>query len=269
MEIAEIKIKSSLILFTIILVNAIGVLLRYLNLDCYFIFFGFRFYLSLFLPLIIIFRSTLFPKLKEILIRPKYNETFQPLGWIFLPLILVLLVLYFTKKIEIGDPDYFYEFGLSSIFDFPIYLIWNLPQLLMFFTFLFFIQSTFNSQFRYTFFIILFLFAYEFVPLDKSKFDIIGLLSLLLMSASLSFLIKYFQNIYWISIFTFTVLWGGLLAFGSNSKIMIHLLFAAQYQSWDGFFEVAKNWGSYLLPTQLAFTLIFISITILIKKSNK
>ncbi len=265
---ADIKIKSTSIIIVIVLVNAIGLLLRYYDLDRYFIFIGFRFYLSLFLPIIIIFRSNIFSKLKEILSHPKYNKTYQPLGWIFIPIILVLAILYFTKKIDVGDPDYFYEFGLSSVFDFPIYVIWNLPQLIMFFTFLFLIQTSLKFPFAQTLLIILLLFIFEFIPIDKSKFNIIDLVSLLLIASSISFLIKYFQNIYWISLFTFIVLWSGMLAFGSNSETMIHLLFAAHYQSWDGFFEVAKNWENYLQPVQLAFTLILISISVLLRKSN-
>ena len=132
MDNIEIKIKFSQIVIAVIIVNAIGLSLRYFDLDRYLIFIGFRFFLSLILPLLIVIRYSLFSKLKEILKQPKYNKTFQPLGWIFIPLIIVLIVLYFTKRIDVGDPDYFYEFGLSSIFDYPIYLIWNLPQLLFF-----------------------------------------------------------------------------------------------------------------------------------------
>ena len=264
----EIKIKFSQIIFAIIIVNAIGLSLRYFDLDRYLIFIGFRFYLSLILPLLIVTRYSLFPKLKEILKQPKYNKTFQPLEWIFIPLIIVLIVLYFTKKIDVGDPDYFYEFGLSSIFDYPIYLIWNLLQLLFFVGFLILIQPTLKLPLLQTLLIILSLFAFEFIPMNKIKNDYLDLASFLFISLSVSLLVKYFQNIYWISIFIFTVLWSSLLAFGSNSQMMIHLLFAAQYQAWDGFFEVVKGLSIYLLPAQLALTALIISISAFFKKSN-
>ncbi len=260
------KIGFSTIVIAIILVNAIGLLLRYFNLDRYIIFFGFRFYLSLILPFIIIFRYSILPKLKEILAYPKYNKTFQPLGWIFLPLIIVLMVLYVTKRIDVGDPDYFYEFGLSSIFDYPIYILWNLPQLLLFGSFLILIQPTLKFQFSLTLLIILFLFAFEFIPLNKMKVNYFDLSSFLFLAVSFSLLIKYFQNVYWISIILFTILWSNLLSFGSSSQTMIHILFAAQYQSWEGFFEVSKDLQMYLLPAQLALTMIVISLSVLIRK---
>ncbi|MCL5027646.1 MAG: hypothetical protein M1480_01365 [Bacteroidetes bacterium] len=268
MNIADKKINFSFIAFTIIVVNATGLLLKYFDLDRYLIFVGFRFYLSFTLPLIIVVRYYLFPKLKEILIHPKYNKTFQPLGWIFLPLIIILIVLYFTKKIDIGDPDYFYEFGLSSIFDYPIYVIWNLPQLLFFVGFLILIQPALKFPFSQTLLIILLLFAYEFIPLNKIKVDYFDLISFVFISTSVSLLIKYFQNIYWISLFIFTVLWSALLSFGSNSQTMIHILFAAQYQTWDGFFDVVKGWGTYLLSAQLGITLFVVSLSALLKKSK-
>ncbi len=263
----EKNIKLFTVVLVIFLVNAFGLILRYFELDRYIILFGFRFYLSLTLPFLIIIRFAA-PKLKELFIHPSYNKTFQPLGWIFLPLIILFSVLYFTKKIDIGDPDYFYEFGLSSIFDYPIYIVWNLPQLLMFSSFLILIQPAIKFRFSNSFLVILFLFAFEFIPFNKTKINFIDLSCLLLLSISVSFLIKFFQNVYWISIIVFTILWTNLLAFGNSSQAMIHLLFAARYDSWDGFFEIPKNWQSYLLPAQLAFTTIIISFSTLFKKSK-
>ena len=123
------RVKIVTIILLVIIVNALGLSLKYYKLDAYIIFIGFRFYLSLALPFILIYRNSYLGKIKQIVLHPEYNKTFQPLLWILLPLVLILASLFFTKQVAVGDPDYFYEFGLSSIFDYPIYIIWNMPQL--------------------------------------------------------------------------------------------------------------------------------------------
>ncbi len=256
------------IIFAIILVNAAGIVLRYFALDSYIILIGFRFHLSLVLPFLLILMNINTAKLKQELLHPLYNKTIQPLSWIFLPLIILLAVLFILKKIEIGDPDYFYEFGLSSVVDFPIYLIWNLPQLLMFASFLLLIQPSLKFKSASTALIIFLLFIFEFIPLGNTKFDLIDFVSLLLASISMGMLVKYFQNIYWLAISIFTIFWLNLLAFGTDSAAMIHILFASQYESWDGFFDVAKNLHSYLLPFQLFVTMVIIYFSSL-KKNSK
>ena len=262
------KINLPQIILAIILVNAAGLVLNYFNLDSYIILVGFRFHLSFVLPFLLILMNINTTKLKQNLLHPLYNKTFQPLSWIFLPFIILLAVLFILKKIEIGDPDYFYEFGLSSVVDYPIYLIWNLPQLLMFTAFLILIQPSLKFQSLSTMFITFLLFVFEFIPLHKAKLDVIDLVSLLLASLSIGFLVKYFQNIYWLAVIIFTIFWENLLAFGSGSPAMIHILFASQYESWDGFFDVAKNLHSYLLPFQLFITMVIINLSSL-RKSSK
>ena len=256
------------IIIAIILVNAAGILLRYFALDSYIIFVGFRFHLSFILPFFLILWNLNSEKLKQAFLHPDYNKAFQPLGWIFLPLIILLAALFLLKKAEIGDPDYFYEFGMSSIVDYPIYLIWNFPQLLMFAAFLILVQPSIKFRIIYTSLITFLLFAFEFIPLGKAKFDLLDLTSLLLTSIFVALLIKYFQNIYWLAITIFTIFWVNLLAFGSNSPALIHILFASQYETWDGFFDVAKNLHSYLLPFQLIVTVIIIYFSSLRKSSS-
>jgi hypothetical protein len=205
---------------------------------------------------------------KKIFVNPDYNKTFQPLGWIFLPLILLLGSLFLFKQIEIGDPDYFYEFGLSSIIDYPIYFIWNLPHLLMFVLFLIFLQPAVKYNFLYSFLITFACFIFAFVSFDKIKPDYLDISALVLILASALLIVKYFQNIYWLSIILFTIIWCNILAFGSTSQMLIHMLFASKYQSWDGFFEVSKNIRQYLLPLQSGITLVLIACSVLIRKTK-
>ncbi len=247
-------------------VNAAGFLLRHFNLDTYIILIGFRFQLAMVLPLLIYFRKSDLPKLKKYFTHPSYNGTLGPLGWIFLPLVIVLGLLFILKKAELGDPDYFYEFGMSSIIDYPIYLVWNLPQLFCFAAFVMLVTSeNFKSVFMPAVLIVV-NFAFEFVPAGKDKMSFQLILSAVFISLSAALLLKYFRNIYWISIILFTILWSGLLAFGSGSTEMIHLLFASQYQAWDGFFDVSKNLVSFVMPAQAALTALFIFISVRLRK---
>ncbi len=254
------------LILAIVIVNAAGILLRYFNLDTYIIITGFRFNLSLLFPLFLFLNSNQFHNTKNIFALPLYKKTFQPLAWIFLPLLILLAVLYLTKNITAGHPEYFYEFGLSSIVDYPIYLVWNFIQLAAFGVFLILAVSTFKHKFILTIIIILFLFAYFFVPVNKVRFDFINLLSLFLSTIIVSIIINYFQNIYWFCIVIFTIFWSNLLAFGSGSKMLIHILFAANYSGWGGFFIVNKSFSDYLLPVHLGLTVLLLAASIRNKK---
>ncbi|MDR3628367.1 MAG: hypothetical protein P4L45_16100 [Ignavibacteriaceae bacterium] len=262
------KVKITLIILSVLIVNTGGLLLKYYGFDAYIIFAGFRFYISLVLPFIIVYSNSRLGILKNSLVHPPYNKTFQPLGWIFLPLIIMLASLYVFKQIEIGDPDYFYEFGLSSIIDYPIYIIWNLPQLLLFGLFLVVIQPALKFNLFYLFLTAMSCFIFAFIPLDKSAPDFTGIISFLFIIASAVLILKYFQNVYWYSIIIFTIIWGNILAFGSSSPTMIHLLCASKYNSWDGFFDVSKNIHQYLLPIQLAITFVFIVFSVINRKTK-
>jgi hypothetical protein len=262
------RVKIVTIIFIVILINAAGLLLKYFGLDSYIIFAGFRFYLSLILPFLIVFRHSQLGSIKEKLIHPEYNRTFQPLGWILLPLLILLASLYFSKQIDIGDPDYFYEFGLSSVIDYPIYIIWNLPQLLMFALFLILIQPTVKSNCVISFFIAAACFIFAFVTFNKTKPNYFDIVSVMFILASAVLILKYFQNVYWFSIIVFTVVWTNILAFGSSSQTMIHLMFASQYNTWEGFFDVGNSVRQYLLPAQLGIAFILIAVSALLKKTN-
>jgi hypothetical protein len=253
-------------LLAIVIVNAAGFLLNYYGLNAYIILVGFRFYVSTALPIFFVFRYSQVREIKESLLHPVYNKTFQPLNWILLPSVLLIAALFLLKKIAPGDPDYFYELGLSSVIDYPIYFIWNLPQLLMFALFLIFIQTSLKQSAGLSFIIAVSLFWFEFVQSGEIKVNYFDLASLIFIVGSAVLLVKYFQNVYWFSIIMFTALWSSFLAFGTNSSIITHMLFAARYDSWDGFFEVDNNIRPYLITIQLGLTLLLISISALYSK---
>ena len=256
-------VKNTLsILTAIAVIDTAGILLRINHLDTYFILFGFRFQLSFVVPIFFVLKKENLSRIKSALTSPGYKKKLQPLIWVFVPFIIVCTVLYFTKIIEIGDPEYFYEFGLSSIFDLPVYLVWNFPQLLLLVLYIVIIQADIKESIPLTSLIIIMLFAYQFIPFGKEHFYYPGIIALIITAVSAAFLLRYFSNVYWICITIFMIFWLNFLAFGLDSQMMIHILFAARYSEWAGFFEVKKTYGQYILPLQLIITFIFIYINI-------
>ncbi len=248
------KLKIVPLLALIIFVNAAGFLLRYFGFETYIIIIGFRFHFAILISFLFSISGFNSYELKKYFISPRYTKIPGPVIWIIIPPIIVFLLLYVFNDVKIGDPQYFYEFGLSSIFDYPVYLIWNFIQLWMLFVFLKYAVRNSKIIFSKTSLIIFFLFLFEFVPLKLKEPDYPSFIALALCSISGGLLIKYFSNIYLFAITIFTVFWCSFLLFGSESKEIINLLFASQYTGWEGFFATNKNIIQYLFPAQLFLT---------------
>jgi hypothetical protein len=266
------KINFLHIILVILVVNTAGFLLKYFELDNYIILLGFRFHLSLVLPFLLIIKKIDLSYLKRVFLKPEFKGKFFLILWIILPVTIIFLSLYLSNKIKLGDPEYFYEFGLSSIFDFPIYLIWNIPQLLFLFLFLIIISES-RSRFFIASNLLPFLFVYEFILIDENSinyfylFNGIGInyfdLSIVIISAlCCGLILQFFQNVYWFSILFFSLFWINLLAFGSKSEKLINLLFASQYSEWEGFFVVSKEYNQYTLIAHIVLLLILLTLSI-------
>jgi hypothetical protein len=259
----QLHIKIWKLILAIIIVNAAGLCLRYFNLSTYIIIIGFRFHISFVLPFIIVFSSDFLPYIKRSFLSPEWDNAFFFLLLIILPLLIEAGGLFIHQKIDIGDPDYFYEFGISSIADYPIYLIWNFPQMILFFFFLVSVSSISKFKFLTVAAVIFFLFAFELVSINKTIIPFRDLGILISCCLIYSILINYYRNIYWFGVSLFTLLWLAILAFGSSSKTMINLLFASQYNNWEGFFEVMKDYIPFTLPVYFGIALIISCITCL------
>jgi hypothetical protein len=265
----QLNIKIWRLILAIILVNASGLCLRYFNLSTFIILFGFRFHISFVLPFMIVFNSNFLPYIKRSFLRPEWRKVSIYLFLILLPLLIEAGGLYILQKIDLGDPEYFYEFGISSIADYPIYLIWNIPQIILLFFFLASVSSRSRFRFITVAIVIFFLFAFELVSINKAII-LYGELGILIScSVIYSILINYCRNIYWFGISLFTLLWLAILAFGSSSKTMINLLFASQYDNWDGFLEVVKDYIPFTLPVYFGIALIISCVAcLLFRKRN-
>ena len=266
------KPSFSLILFIIILVNALGYFLRYFEYNTYFILLGFRFHIALFLPLILILRKGQRIIFKQTFLEPRYKGKFLPLLWILIPLLVISVSPFLAEIIKEGDPEHFYEFGLSSLFDYPIYLLWNFPQVALFYLFLVSASSGKKNIIIIMLSLIFFLFVFEFIPLKFNAEPVLnysGLCALFLTAFICSILIKFFENIYWFSISVFTILWIYFLAFGTKSALIVNILFASRYKSWEGFLISDKEITPYLLLFYLMLIIIMIFIALPLRRSSK
>ena len=252
----QLNIEIWKLILAIILVNTTGLCLRYLNFNTYLIIIGFRFHLSFVIPFIVVFNSNFLPFIKSSFIRPVRRNAFFYFALIILPIFIEAGSLYIFQKLELGDPEYFYEFGISSIADYPIYMIWNFPQMVFLYFFLASVSSVSRFKFLTVALVIFLLFVFEFTPMNKSSILYSELGILISCSVICSILINYYRNIYCFGISLFTLLWLAILAFGSNSKTLINVLFASQYSSWEGFFEVVKDYSQITLLVYFVIALI-------------
>lgn len=271
--------KKNFLLFflVIIIVNAAGILLKYFQLDTYFIFIGFRFHLSLLISFLCILNYIDFASVKEMFIRPSKQRFVFILILSLLPLLFIPLDMFILKQFKVAEQDYFFEFGLSSIVDYPIYLIWNTPQLFMFFIFMNTIIPSPKYKFIKALLVIFFLFFYEIFPIDSkinfaeinyTEINYSGFVSCFFAVLLTGLFISRIKNIYLFALVLFSVLWGTVLSFGTNSKTVINILFATHYESWSGFIAPGKKfeYAEYLLPAYLFVLLIF---SIFVLKKNK
>jgi len=261
-------IKIWKLILAIIIVNALGLYLSWSHLNTYIIILGFRFHLSFVLPFIMVYNSNFLSYIKRSFLKPEWRKISFYLFLILLPLLIEAGSLYILQKLDLGDPEYFYEFGISSIADYPIYLIWNFPQ--MIFLFFFLVSVSFKSRFRFITVagVIFLLFAFELAFTDNIilLFWRIGVLTS--CSIIFSILINYYRNIYWFGISLFTLFWLVIMAFGSSSKTMINLIFASQYNNWDGFFEIGKNYIPIALPVYFGIALLITCVAYLFYRKH-
>lgn len=257
----------------IIITNAIGFLLKNFGFDRSFTLLGFRFHLSLVLPFFLVFiKKDYLSILKNYFVHPGNKNYLLAFSFIFFPALIIPLLLFLFNSAAIGDPDYFYELGMTSILDYPVYLLWNLPQLLMLSSFL--IISTHGKKYKQPLFfiILLSLFLYEFIPLEKSSLPLlIDAGTYFLAAAVFSLFFSKIRNIYLFSISVFSTLWINILLFGSNSKLFVGLLLARTYDKWDGLIEVSKTFSPYTMLGQfaLAFILFFIPFMLISRQNNR
>lgn len=243
----------------IIFVNLLGILLKFYGLDRHIILLGFRFHLSLLIPCILLFRKSSFEVIKKSLSDFSVRKFLSVFLIAILPSLILLGGLYIINGTELADPEYFYELGLSSIVDYPVYLIWNAPQILILGLFLSVVATGQKYKFPLIFLTIAALFAFELVPVGKDTFRIYSLIDFTLALILFSVFFSRITNVYYLCVYIFTVLWSYVLIFGSSAKVLINMLLAKNYDSWEGFFTITlKVLSSYTFILQAGISLILL-----------
>jgi hypothetical protein len=248
------------IILLLILINGTGLLLKYYNLDRFVIIIGFRFHLSLLLPFLFLITQRKFAFIKQELKRFSVNNFIVHFIFVLIPLIVSAAVLFLCKYAELNDPDYFYEFGISSVVDLPLYFIWNLPQFLMIGLFLKYLTSNKKLNFIIGFAVIFSLFIYEFIPVHKEKFILFPAYNLAAVSILIALIIVKAKNIYSFAVAVFMFIWCNALLYGSENKSLINNLFAKNYSNWEGFLKLSKQIVNYYFVIQAILTIIFFLI---------
>jgi hypothetical protein len=252
---SDLNIKFFPLVLIIFIVNSAGFLLEYFDIDPYLIFLGFRFHLSFTLPFILLVRKHHFRFIKNIFLKPEFKGMPAFFAFAILPIFILTGMLFFFDEIKFSDPNYFYEFGLSSVIDVPLYLIWNTPQFFMLIIFLVLISANKKSKFFFIFFTVIFLFAYEFYTLTGEEIFYIEFIPILLSALAATILLTKYQNIYGIFLIFFFTFWSHFILFGTTSEKIIHLFFAKYFTHWEGFFFVSENLLNYLLSAHLLLLL--------------
>jgi len=234
----EVNLKKDIsvrLFFSVLLINVIGLFLKYNGFNDYIIILGFRFQLSLTLPVVFFLRDDFLSEFKDIVLT-SVKEHYSARAFVMtVPILLLGAALYYIGKIDLGDPEYFYEFGVSSIFDAPVYLLWNLPQIL-FFALIMKLASRYYTHSTFVIpFVTVFFFMYRFEPINKGEvFNYVYLAGYLFFAVSAGTMIVKFGNLFLSVFFIYFVPWLFFLCIGSGTKEVINLLFAARYNSWEG-----------------------------------
>jgi hypothetical protein len=249
-------------------VNAIGFALKYFEQDTFVILLGFRLHLSAVLPLLIVLKKEHLPLIQDSFLHPPFMHVARVILTFLFTALIYLSVLFLMNKIEIGDPEYFYEFGLSSIVDYPIYLVWNSIQLIFLYFFFLIIYKSFKINFILIFISAILIFTFEFIPIKKIVFNYESIAAFVLLCLIITITIKFFNNVYLFVVLLFSIIWLSLLFFGTSSSILVNLFFAARYSEWEGFFVSDKNISGFLIPAIYLLILISLLILSLIKKRN-
>jgi uncharacterized membrane protein (UPF0136 family) len=249
------KINPYLLFFIILLTSAGGGIgLKYAGIDTNVILLGFRFNLPLIFALSLILIPEGINFLKEFAVYFEYKKYYRLL------LIIVLIfgagsaAILYSAKGKYSEPEYFYELGLSSLVDFPVYLTWNMPILLSIFGVLFYFRKKLKVNLIFGFIFIAALLITEYYPFEVKKLfmdrEIVTVAFLIFVLASF----YRVKNSLLFAIFVFAAIWLNILLFGSSSETVVKLILAKNFDKWEGFIKLGKEISSYVQPA--AFLLL-------------
>lgn len=150
---------------------------------------------------------------------------------------LTLAAGYLTGYLEFTEPDFMYELALTSLVDFPVYVIWNALFLLTPFLYIRSASGTKKSGLFFVSLLFPLLFALQIYQFPVTKAAAEDYISLLLIITGFIFLINTAGSILSYLLTSYFLLWVNLIAFGTESKFLLNTILASRYQSWEGLFS--------------------------------
>jgi len=242
---SESKTKNIIVsISSVTLAVVIQLALLLFDLPTLFIFLGFRFHIVSLIFLV----TFLFIHNQNLLIEKKKFSSFKGLfpysSFTFVIMVIILVSLYFTKNAKFDEPELFYEIGLSSIIDFPLYFLWNLPQFLIILLFLKIFLEKVNSNFIICFIIVLILFSPQLILINIEKLDYYSILSYVTASILFTLIIKNFKSIYVATSLIYFALWLNIISLGTDSITLGKMILSANFKEWSGFLIIHKQFDN-------------------------
>lgn len=231
-------------------------------------FLGFRLNLFLLLNLILIFLY--YKKISIELLLPfktfgKIKHWFAALS---IPVMISWIVIgaaYIFGEVKISKLKYFYEFGITSLLDFPMYFVWTLPFIFSM-IYVWFITLDTPSYFSKLINSILIslsfsgFYLYNYDKVEIGEYVIYFLLTSSGVLFNYSFY-KWSRSLWATSFSIFMTIFSFVLVFGSSNEFLIRTFFARNYDKWEGFFDfnLIKNIPpeSGLIPLLIILSIIF------------
>ncbi len=249
--------KNVQFIIAVSITNLIGYLLKYFSISPVPIILGLRFHISILFPFLLMANHLQLQNVRENFVNTGKIKISIALGLIMLSAAFIMLSALLFGLLQYNDPEYLFEFGLSSVIDFPIYLLWNLPQLFM----LYFITAFINRNINKLSAKIVVLFSpliFEVIFLIKEE----NYSPILLIAATPALIIiisRKISNIYWFAIIIFSFYWLNNLLWGTKSEEIVNILFAASYNAWEGMFSVKYLQSDYLMFVSIGLTVFILS----------
>jgi hypothetical protein len=160
--------------------------------------------------------------------------------------------------------DNFFELGVSSVIDMPLYFIWNLPQLIMLY-YVLKVTTQLKGSFFYVLLFNIIITAPAFIPLEKTM-PVWSMVSVGLVIFTATMLVYKSANWIEFTLFLFFVVWSAIVILGTQNEMLVKLFLGKNYGNWDGFIEVKG------VPTEIvrtAYLFVMLLLTAMLKRPKK
>lgn len=218
---------------------------------------GFRFHISILMIVLLILAREDFSNIIEVVKKSSFHRIGIGILFPLISALIVFAVLYLMSAVKYKEPDNFYELGLSSIADFPIYFIWNFPQVFLLTLFLTLVLKSINSRFAMSFFLLLLLFSPEIIFKQLAGVNYLIIIEYVLTIFAASLIVLKIDKPFSREMSLFVFLWLGLLVFGTESSTLINMFFARNFSEWNGFFIIQKIYKPYAFSAYVLIVSIF------------